>query len=209
MGPWGILPDGRNRKSTGRDKLPAMDDPERLRIMLPHLAYEVWMLRSLGYYLEKQLPPDVTNLGIEPNRNALVEAFIIHARVLIEFLFFGPKSDRVGASSFLGGDRLGLSMSKTIEDLRRRANVSAAHLGWGRIEVSKLSWQFGDITRDLNKAFEEFQRRLGEPYRGTLEELLKKTQRQENAGPSPSSAGIISKPPFDSGILRTDGPMLR
>ncbi|WP_282949535.1 MULTISPECIES: hypothetical protein [unclassified Sphingopyxis] len=96
-------------------------------ILGEHLPYELWMLRETDARLKS--PPEDYVL-----RNALIEAFCIHARQLLEF--FDNKQGK-HAKDFTGG------------------NYAAAHLsGLTRSERDKLNTQIAHVTakRTINPA---------------------------------------------------------
>jgi fructose-1,6-bisphosphatase len=131
-----------------------------------HLVYEVNMLRHT--YLFLCVPAWSGEL-----RNALIEAFSIHARNLVEFFdqqsqtAGQAKSDYQGAKHFCKSDYQAWSKGRPSQTLLGKINRQIAHLTYDRTaqEEGKLG------TADLNELFnyiqqelQEFGKSLREPY---------------------------------------------
>ena len=143
---------------------------DELRAVSGHLWYELQMFRATALGLMSGLFPG------GPLHDAVLEAFIIHGRNLLHFLYpEKPQDSDVLAEDFLDdpiqwptvrGD-----MPASLTSLRRRANKEVAHLTFDRLSVTQeeKGWHFVDILRDLDLKFHAFRRlvpakRLAEPW---------------------------------------------
>jgi hypothetical protein len=126
---------------------------ERLReFAREHLYYEVWMLAGLTEQFQSIVAaidgagpdgePDIPDLV---TRNAQVESFAIHARVLIDFLYSGPqRPDDAVAADFFDKEEdwrtLRPAKTKELERVPRRVGKGVAHLTYERLEVIEEDW---------------------------------------------------------------------
>lgn len=178
------------RKSRREDKA-----PERLeRIAKNNLSYVIRMLNSTA-----TLQSDST---IE--NYAFLESFLIHARILIEFLYRGPtKKDTILAEDYVdnwktykgGADQLSI---KYLNFEKRRMNKLLAHLTeeGSMSEGEHKKWDRMRICNEINKGIIFF---LDAPGNKISEEV--KSQIRESTGPK----GV----PYDhgfKGVIGATGP---
>ena len=131
---------------------------EELKKALESLNYEVWMLRSLANILA------IDNQGTGVIHNALVESFLIHARILIEFLYKNKThEDTVRASQYFTSDSYWESIrppkTKLLEDTEQNAHEHLAHLTYTRLEEKK-QWPCIQIANDIETVLKVFHENL-------------------------------------------------
>jgi hypothetical protein len=134
-------------------------EPEKLRAISEHVLYEAEMLVGIWPALNAgQFGPDHVNVI----RNALVEAFAVHARGLSDFLFCEPREDDAAAEQFFGpGEWVALrgeDLSPELQAVRRRTNKEIAHLTYSRLNVPEASgsWMQHAIVLELQRVFFRF-----------------------------------------------------
>jgi hypothetical protein len=107
----------------------------KIAILKEHLPYEIDMLDAATGYMES----DESSKGLQPAdraiRNAVIEAFWVHARNLVEF-FRRPKSKSVDAMAYEASAKDFAEKFHT--KLKAKAvidkiNTQITHLGFGRI----------------------------------------------------------------------------
>ena len=132
-----------------------------LRKISTDLYYEVWMLESLA----RAIASGATGKG--PLANAVLEAFTIHVRVVMDFLYMdNPRPDDVVAQDFLppGTEwrRLCPPITNALELARKRAGKEVAHLSYARLDVTSDTkpWPFLEIAEDVSKALNVFLQRV-------------------------------------------------
>ncbi len=135
---------------------------EELKKALVALDYEVWMLWSLANILATD------NQGKGVIHNALVESFLIHARILIEFLYKnGPYKDTVRASQYFTSDSHWKSMrpKKTdlLEETEKDAHKYLAHLTYTRSQ-GKRKWPSIKIATDIKTILKFFIEKLPDDF---------------------------------------------
>ncbi|OGP57866.1 MAG: hypothetical protein A2162_02290 [Deltaproteobacteria bacterium RBG_13_52_11b] len=150
---------------------------EKLQKASEHLQYEVWMMRSLPreYALAQQALASAQQAVAEARvrANALLEAFVVHARVLMEFLYNDkPKRDGdVVAVMFFDtpdqwtGIRKPFSdLSDELQKVKDRVGKEVAHLTFRRNEITAetKSWQLGMIAQELSAVFAVFRTHVPE-----------------------------------------------
>lgn len=115
-----------------------------------HLLYEVNMFlglsRALGY--------DLFGKGVLTN--SLLEAYIIHARVLLFFLFSeNPQPDDVIAEDFLNSKidwkKIIELKSDNLKHVQKRVGKEIAHLTYSRLKITPDSkaWNIINITNEI------------------------------------------------------------
>jgi hypothetical protein len=108
---------------------------EELREQSKHLLYEIQMLFALGRYCGTgELDAAVAalnNAGL-PARNAVIEAFEIHARQLIEFLTHQRNGHRATARDWATGWAVPKATTRELKQLREAFSERVAHLSWKR-----------------------------------------------------------------------------
>ena len=162
-----------------------------LRQASDHLFYEIWMMNKLAGIFEKSpgraftLRPvahtDSTQTALfsrstgvikssEMNpeeeefrviNNALIEAFAIHVRALIDFFYTPEKEDDVVAVHYFSTktEWTKARPRKTEEELKRikkRVNKEVAHLTYARQTVETKEWPFKELLTDINKVVDVF-----------------------------------------------------
>jgi len=95
--------------------------------------------------------------------NAALEAFAIHVRVVLDFLYNDtPRNDDVIAQHFLPSTKqwsaLRPSMSSELVLARARTGKEIAHLTYARLDVTPQTkpWPFAAIANDVSSAFSVF-----------------------------------------------------
>jgi hypothetical protein len=134
-------------------------EPEKLRAISEHVLYEAQMLAGIWPAL------NAGQFGAEHAdviRNALVEAFAVHARGLSDFLFNTPREDDAAAEQFFGPDMWaalrGEDISPDLQAVRQRTNKEIAHLTYSRLNVPEASksWMQLAIVLELQRVFFRF-----------------------------------------------------
>jgi hypothetical protein len=96
-------------------------------------------------------------------QNALVESFLIHTRLLIEFLYKEDeerRSDDIRPEDWLGPGKWNISeKSALLEQTKKDADKYLVHLTSTRLG-GKKKWSIQDIARDIDKALDVFDRDL-------------------------------------------------
>ena len=129
---------------------------EELKRSSKHLLYEVGMLMDLAHQLVSGKLEKGSTL-----HNASVEAFVIHVRNVMDFLY-PPKSlkpDDVVAEDFLlGWESIRPDITATLDRARQRAGKEIAHLTYARLAVTPETkpWPLVEITRDISSALHPF-----------------------------------------------------
>ena len=149
-----------------------------LRSASDFLHYEVWMLQALACELSAGKP------GQGPIKNALLESFVIHARVLLDFLYAcSPRPDDIIAEDFFPVPdkwreqrRRKTELLKTV---RRRVGKEAAHLTYARLCVGPdtKGWEYFQIAQDICRVFDQFLAAVSAPLLGTRWNGLKKSAK--------------------------------
>lgn len=145
-------------------------------ILVEHLPYEIWMLRETHARL--QSPP--TDCVV---RNALIEAFCIHARQLLEF--FDNKQGK-HAKDFTG------------------ANYAAAHLsGLTKYERDKLNTQIAHVTtkRTIDPA-----EKIDHALRAKLLTALEREAQHFEGKLAPEFQGMFKAPVLNQVIIGGSSP---
>lgn len=130
---------------------------DELRAASDHLAYEISMLRSSGHALLSGI-----SLG-DAVRNALLESFTIHARVLLDFLYAeDPHRDDVIAEDFFQSPDVWLKARPqkppSLDFISRRVGKEVAHLTYARQGVTPeaKSWPVQAILADFETVLRAF-----------------------------------------------------
>lgn len=153
------------RKKRSKDELRGASDC---------LHYEIWMLTTLARAQSTGIA------GNSPLNNALLESFVIHVRVLLDFLYAErPRSDDVIAEDFLPcpDEWSSIRPPKTelLETIRRRVGKEAAHLTYARLDVTPETkgWEFLAIAEDISRAFNQFMQVVPKELLGSRWERMK------------------------------------
>lgn len=93
--------------------------------------------------------------------NAIVEAFAIHTRSLLDFFYGKENNDDVIAEHFFSPVTIWINQrppktSNELNKIKIRVNKEIAHLTYYRQSVQSKTWPYKSIQRDLNKAFTVF-----------------------------------------------------
>lgn len=136
---------------------------ENLQNASDHLHYEVWMMQSLPneYVLAQQAVA-----AAQVRANAFLEAFVVHARVLMDFLYRDdPWPDDVVAAKFFDAPEQWTGVRKPLTELsvelqrvNGRVGKEVAHLTFARNEITAemKNWQIGKIAQELSAQFDVF-----------------------------------------------------
>ena len=134
-------------------------DAELLRAVSEHLHYEYWMLRSLAEWIV------AGGVGDRVVRNAVLESFVIHTRVLIEFFYSDAAwHDTVVAADFFAQpadwQAVRPPLCETLEEARRRVGKDAVHLTYTRLEQTPDTkrWPVAEISDEISRVMTVFQR---------------------------------------------------
>jgi len=135
---------------------------EELKRALKYLGYEVGMMWSLAHILAAD------NQGQGVIHNALVESFLIHARILIEFLYKNqPYKDTVRASQYFTSDSPWKSIRPQKTDLLKETEEDAhkylAHLTYTRLQ-RKRKWPCIKIANDIQAVLQVFRENLPDDF---------------------------------------------
>lgn len=133
------------------------------------MGYELIMCVHSAQELGRQGHPAIV-------QNALLEAVLIHARQLIDFLIRNPtRDDDMIRSDFGGGDWTPSPADAVARldsaDLRDLINKHLAHLTWGRIAPEPPAWEVASIVEDLIVVAAEWGKSLQEKEPGPAEQM--------------------------------------
>lgn len=128
-----------------------------------HLLYEFTMLFGTARTMAQTKWPEQDNEATWSIKNSLIEAFTVHVRIVLDFLYNeGPQKDDVVAEDFFETPGEWQSCRPIMTDLlstvRRRVGKEVAHLTYARIEKTEATrqWQFVLIADDIGTAVERF-----------------------------------------------------
>lgn len=159
---------------------------DELRKASDHLFYEIWMINQTANILENKTkslfvsldshhansssPLFINSTGvIQVSRssseedivqralnNALIEAFAIHVRSMLDFFYARGEGDNIVAEHFFSSssDWTLARPPKTDNELKaikNRVNKEIAHLTYTRQKVKSKIWLFKDIRDDINE----------------------------------------------------------
>jgi len=124
-------------------------------------TYELPMLRSLANIL-------AIDQGRGVISNALLESFLIHVRLIIEFLYKdGPYKDNVLAGQYFKSydewKAIRPSKTKLLEDTQNDAHKYLAHLTFTRLE-GKKTWAYLAILKDIEVVLKAFSDNLPKEF---------------------------------------------
>jgi hypothetical protein len=96
-----------------------------------HYVYEIKMLRT-AYQL-------LSHAKEQGRANALIEVFVLHARVLIDFFDSTPRRDDAVAGHFTRTGTFTATATKSIRrSLRKRISKQIVHLTYSRVGANKI-----------------------------------------------------------------------
>lgn len=155
-----------------------------------HLLYEIEMFYDLGKRLVERRESDT------PLHNALLEAFLVHARLLCDFFTQEPThDDDISIHKHFGIDRCSLS-TKDEELLRTDVNKRVAHLTDKRLTVNvcKAGWNIGRIVQITGPWVEEFSKKVCKKkvctdFKVRVERCIESYRELEKSKPPISPAG--------------------
>lgn len=149
-----------------------------------HLLYEIQMLFETARALATADRASERDVRMWATHNALLESFIIHARVLLDFLYSSRrKPDDVIAQDFLDNASAWLQQrpkkSRLLKTSHKRVGKELAHLTYARLAVTpdEKQWQFVDIANEIGGVLKKFLRlvpewRVSDPFRGFLSQAV-------------------------------------
>jgi len=167
---------------------------EELRAASDAFHYEIRMLNDVADVLSSHTSGVI--------HDALVESFVVHTRILIEFFYPTDKtradSDTMIASDFLSdGNQWKEDISEWMKEIRTRSHKLLAHLSYNRVLRYKddKSWQITQIRNRMNVIFDDWLKkvpsgRIGEKLK-TYKELLEKLTAIGGVGVNCNS-GVIA-----------------
>lgn len=137
--------------------------PDDLRALGDHVLYEAEMTSRLIAPLSGQQFARLEGGGDQLIENALVEAFVMHVRALLEFLFNDkPKRDD-GSAVHMVRDvaewtRRRGRMSPFLREVRRRSNKGIAHVTFSRKRLTEEAheWGVGNVHEAVSRVLVEF-----------------------------------------------------
>ncbi len=135
---------------------------EELKGALESLKYEVWML----WYLANILATDNQGKGVI--HNALLESFLIHARILVEFLYKNqPYQDTVRASQYFTPKspwkNIRPQKTELLEKIEKDAHKQLAHLTYTRLQGKRV-WPYIKIANDIKAVLQVFYKNLPDDF---------------------------------------------
>lgn len=148
-------------------KPPTIEDLQKAS---EHLHYEFWMMQQLPrmYAMADQelSRTQEPHADVRIRANAFLESFLIHARVLMDFMYpDNPRPDDVLAEEFFDVPDEWTSIRKPFDKLsdelqkvKGRVGKEVAHLTYARNEITfeMKQWEFGIIARELSALFDNF-----------------------------------------------------
>lgn len=144
---------------------------QKLRKALASLKYEEDMLKATATCL---------NSGIAGNNitihNALVESFVIHARLLTEFLYRDDSyKDNIMAKDFFSPtqawtDEIRPPKGNLLDKTEKDAHKFLAHLTYTRLLVKK-KWRYKEIVNEIAVRLDEFRKNLPTDLLGSFPEV--------------------------------------
>lgn len=145
-----------------------------------NLKYVIWMLNETAI------------LSDEPNsakNNAYIESFVIHARILIEFLYSERKvKDTILAVDYFKDWRVNytnkgkpLEISKFLKNIKKKAHKMAAHLTEAGSDCPDREWNRIEIRDEINRIILGFleavpdDSTISKKTKGEIKEIIRAT----------------------------------
>ena len=151
---------------------------QELREASDHLHYEIWMLTSLAHGIGSGIA------GQGPIANALLESFVIHVRVLMDFLYNdNPQPDDVIAEDYFSSADEWRKMRPELTELLKlskwRAGKEVVHLTYERLEVTPETkpWPFVQIVNEITSVINVFIQQVPKSKLGKQWEAVHKAQQ--------------------------------
>jgi hypothetical protein len=131
-----------------------------------HLFYEIWMASEMTKRLRRHAALFERGLSVErdgklaselldpPGRNADIESFATHVRVLVQFLYpHKPKPSDIVAAAYFDRESdwsaIRPKRPQTLLKANERVPVEIGHLGFGRVRRKNKEWPYDAIWADL------------------------------------------------------------
>jgi hypothetical protein len=135
------------------------------QILREHLPYELWMLRETYVTLKSPPADDVL-------RNALIDAFCIHARQLLEFF---DSKQAMHAKDFTGGIYAAANLSGLTKSERDKLNTQIAHVTAMRTidPAEKIGHALrAKFLKALEREAQHFEGKLASEFQGMFKAAL-------------------------------------
>ena len=135
---------------------------QNAQAIAPKVNYEWEMFNFLAKKIESEYKK-----APQEEKNLLMEGFLLHVRVLLDFFIGEPKKDDVSARHFYKDESVWTRESPNLctylrdPDHRKRVNKKLAHLTYSRL-TEKEEWDFPAIRKDIDEAWKKFQSLLDE-----------------------------------------------
>ena len=136
---------------------PKIHTDDRLRGAADALYYEFWMFERLALGMASGIA------GEGVINNALMESFVIHLRVLLDFFYTDKteQDDIIAAHFFIDPEiwkKARPDKTPLLLEAEKRANKEVAHLTYTRLDKTpeQKNWEFLLILSDVNKVKEAF-----------------------------------------------------
>jgi hypothetical protein len=129
-------------------------EKEKVVFLNEHFAYEVEELVFCDSFIASLFHhrAAIDRKGLFAGlQNTGMEHFLLHARVLLEFLFFGPHEDEPRASDYVKNWSDIRQWTETLKTFQDRVNKEITHLSWRRVGISPedKTWMLQPIVDDL------------------------------------------------------------
>jgi hypothetical protein len=122
---------------------------EELVAVSEHLLYEIQMLFGTARTMATSIIGDGKDFQTWSIRNAMVESFTVHTRILLDFLYPSKMGrDDVIADDFFDNPSTWVGQrpaeSALLTEIHRRVGKEIAHLTYARLDVTPETkpWQF-------------------------------------------------------------------
>jgi hypothetical protein len=106
---------------------------------------------------------DEWNKSDRLTKNILIEDFLLHARIMYDFLICDPESDDISALHFLdcpeGWKQVRVQLCPYMSNNRKRLNKMIAHLTYKRIEYeidNTKDWEVRAIYHEIISTWQQF-----------------------------------------------------
>lgn len=158
---------------------PVRGDDE-LRRLSKHLAYEVEMVCWQAHYMAQALidkvGKDLPHQAV-PARNALVEAFTLHVRVVSDFLYRPkPRYPTDAVAWDYVSDSEPPRKGTLLKEVDQRVGPEIAHLSYTRNTIAEEAgkWKFWDIRTEVAAVLRELLPRMQDQHLHPLLRLASK-----------------------------------
>ena len=171
--------------------------PEELKKAPEAVSYEMDMLTTTSNKLAFAGQTD------EVVYYALVESFVLHARVLIDFLYpDNPKNDHIIAGDFFSSvaewEKKRPDIPEILKETRVRAHKQAAHLSYDRLSKytgPEKVWAHIEIANEIIKVFNVFVKSEPNNYFELYKEILSKSKSiKDSEGSDVVASGDFTRP---------------